>query len=298
MNERALVSVIMPAYNAERTIAEAIESVLKQSYRPIEVLVGDDGSADSTVEVVKGFGPPVRCLCQENKGPAGARNLALRHARGQYLAFLDADDLWHPEKLAIQVGFMERNPHIGLCGTDKEPFRIASEVRWKPVDVEIDHYEIAGRAVIIKNRFDTSSAIARAEALQEAGEFDEDIFGTADWDMWRRITHKWSGLHLACALTGYRELEESVNSNARRMLENSRKVLRKSFADNPDLPWHVRQRAVSYLHFDAALESRNSSHLAAAVELAKSLLLWPFPIGAGCHRPFARVKVAICLCIK
>ena len=138
---------------------------------------------------------------------------------------------------------------------------------------------------------------AKASALREAGEFDEPIFGREDWDMWRRITQRSSGLHMHCVLVGYRELDHSVSSNARWMLENSRKVLRKSFVANPNLPWHVKLRALSYLHFDAAMEYRHTSAWNAALQLLKSLALWPAPIGSADCGSLIRARFGICLCL-
>lgn len=113
-----LVSVLIPAFNAAEFIVETIESVLNQTYRPIEVIVVDDGSQDNTVELVKAtFSDDVRLLCQKNSGPSVARNRGIRESSGKYIAFLDADDIWLPEKIASQVAVMEEKPDIGmLCG--------------------------------------------------------------------------------------------------------------------------------------------------------------------------------------
>src|SRR5665213_2910 len=97
------VSVIVPAYNSECFIAEALKSVLVQGPSVIEVIVVDDGSVDSTCDIVRSFGDPVRLIRQENQGPAAARNNGLRRVRGDYIAFLDADDVWLPGKLDAQL---------------------------------------------------------------------------------------------------------------------------------------------------------------------------------------------------
>src|SRR5215831_9228869 len=99
MSLRPEISVVIPAYNAEGCVGRAIESALSQTHRPIEVLVVDDGSLDGTSEVVASYPAPVRLLRKANGGPASARNLAAREARGDWLALLDADDSWLPEKL-------------------------------------------------------------------------------------------------------------------------------------------------------------------------------------------------------
>ena len=104
------VSIIIPVCNGERYLAAAIQSVLDQSQLPDEVLVIDDGSTDRSAEIAQSFSSPVRYLHQTNLGPAAARNLGIRHATGDVLAFIDADDLWMPDKLALQLAVLSANP--------------------------------------------------------------------------------------------------------------------------------------------------------------------------------------------
>jgi glycosyltransferase involved in cell wall biosynthesis len=293
MMDGPLVSVIMPAYNAAAFVADAIESALAQDYRPIEVLVADDGSADDTAAVVRAYGERVRYLHQANAGPAAARNLAIEHAAGRYLAFLDADDVWHPHKLAVQVPLMEREPQLGICGARTKAFRDLRELAWEEPDPDAERVPVDAAAVIVKNRFSTSTVIARTDAVREAGGFDADIFGPEDWDLWRRITRRHPGMNLDAVLAGYRERDESISSNAARMLANNRKVLRKSFADNPGLSWRTRMRALSYLHLDATLEYLGSVAFPAARHLTLSLALWPMPLGRDCCKPLTRAKLAL-----
>jgi glycosyltransferase involved in cell wall biosynthesis len=110
----ALVTVVIPGYNAERHIVEALEGVLRQTYGPVEIVVVDDGSTDATAETVRRFGPRVRFATQANAGAGAARNRGVAMATGRYIAFLDADDSWPPEKLARQVEILEQNPGCDL----------------------------------------------------------------------------------------------------------------------------------------------------------------------------------------
>ncbi|MFO7957702.1 MAG: glycosyltransferase family A protein [Candidatus Brocadiia bacterium] len=297
MSERPLVSVIMPAYNAEAFVGEAIESALAQGYRPLEVLVADDGSSDATARVVKAFGGPVRYLWRRSGGPAAARNTALRAARGDYIAFLDSDDLWHPRKLEVQLGLMEARPEVAICGTRMLKFRNRGGLTWEPVPPEPEVRPICGDSLLMRNRFSTSTVLARAEAVRRAGEFDEDIFGPEDWDMWRRILQGGCGLHLRAVLAAYRERDDSISDNAARMLANNRKVLGKAFRDNPEMPRRRRLKAVSYMHLDAALEYGKGRRGRALAEVAKSFLLWPLPLGRANVRSLLRLKLTACLAL-
>jgi glycosyltransferase involved in cell wall biosynthesis len=112
---RALVSVIIPVYNGEYFLGEAVKSVLAQKHRPLEIIVVDDGSTDGTARVAACLGDHVRYIHQSNRGPASARNTGLQNARGSFVAFLDADDLWSEDKLTLQLGLLDRDPDAGFA---------------------------------------------------------------------------------------------------------------------------------------------------------------------------------------
>jgi glycosyltransferase involved in cell wall biosynthesis len=117
-----LVSVIIPVYNGERYLVEAVESVQQQGYQPLEIIIVDDGSTDSTASIATSFQGDVRYVHQPNGGPAAARNRGLKLARGDVIAFLDADDLWAPNKLSVQVDCLLKHPHIGYTLARRRDF--------------------------------------------------------------------------------------------------------------------------------------------------------------------------------
>ena len=116
-----LVSVIIPVYNGERYLAEAVESALAQSYRPIEVIVVDDGSTDGTAEIARSF-EEVRYVGQTNQGQAAAMNAGIKTARGEFISFLDADDLWPPNKLSVQIDYLLNHPNVAYVIAKMENF--------------------------------------------------------------------------------------------------------------------------------------------------------------------------------
>src|SRR5262245_20824333 len=120
-----LISCIIPVFNGERYLREAVDSILQQTYRPLEVILIDDGSTDGTAAVAAGYEEQITYLRQSNAGPAAARNLGLSVARGEFLAFLDADDLWHQEKLACQMARFATRPELEWCLTYLQNFWIA-----------------------------------------------------------------------------------------------------------------------------------------------------------------------------
>ena len=116
------VTCIVPTYNSGRYLSEALDSIFAQSYRPIDVIVADDGSSDDTLSVVRGYGDRIRMVTQPTSGPAQTRNLGLKHAQTEFLAFLDADDLWHPEKLTLQIAHFRQHPKLQICITHAKMF--------------------------------------------------------------------------------------------------------------------------------------------------------------------------------
>lgn len=116
------VSVIIPVLNGEKYLAEAIRSVLSQTHSPLEILVVDDGSVDRSAEIAESYGEAVRCFRQASQGAAAARNTGIRLARGNYLAFLDADDWWVPHKTERQLAWLDRRPDTGLLFGQAEQF--------------------------------------------------------------------------------------------------------------------------------------------------------------------------------
>jgi glycosyltransferase involved in cell wall biosynthesis len=117
-----LVSCIVPAHNYGRFVGEALDSILAQTYRPIEVVVVDAGSTDDTSAVLARYGDAVRCVTRGEILPAEARNVGICETRGEFVALLDADDLWHPKKLAYQMARFEARPELGYCLSLVQPF--------------------------------------------------------------------------------------------------------------------------------------------------------------------------------
>lgn len=179
------VSVIIPTYNRWPLVGAAIESVLAQSYGEFEIVVVDDGSTDDTAQQLGRFGSRLRNLKQPHRGVSAARNLAVRHARGSYLAFLDSDDLWLPEKLTVQTAFMEQNPKVQICQT--EEIWIRNGVRVNP---KAKHRKPSGDIFISSLELclvSPSAAMLTRELFERVGGFDENLPVCEDYDLWLRI---------------------------------------------------------------------------------------------------------------
>lgn len=166
--EPGVVSCIVPVFQGERFVAEAVRSILGQSWTALDVIVVDDGSTDGTAEVLAGFGDRLRVLRQENRGPAAARNRGLEESRGEFVAFLDADDVWVDDKLEAQLARFEADPSLELCSGHIRSF-------WIPeLDEERrrfeDHPYHRERAML-----SPCTILARRALFERVGGFDIDL---------------------------------------------------------------------------------------------------------------------------
>lgn len=180
------VSVIIPAYNAETFIGEALASVLAQTAHDFEVIVIDDGSRDRTAQVVQSF-PGVRCVQQANAGVSAARNAGAQLAQGRYLAFLDADDLWHPDKLRQQLAAMQTHPEVALSRTPLGPRNWAAGTPSAQAQPPAFHFDDTLAISFLDPYFATSTVMVRADAFRQAGGFDTRLRIAEDVDLYLRV---------------------------------------------------------------------------------------------------------------
>ena len=186
-----LISIIIPTYNRERVLPRAIDSVLLQKGADFELIIIDDGSTDSTRSFIDSSYPlPVtRYFYQENSGPAAARNLGIKEAKGEWIAFLDSDDEWKPEKLKAQLEFFLENPSYLICQT--EEIWIRNGTRVNPMK---KHKKFGGFifAKCLPLCIVSPSAVMMHHKLfDEVGRFDESLPACEDYDLWLRIAAKY-----------------------------------------------------------------------------------------------------------
>jgi glycosyltransferase involved in cell wall biosynthesis len=173
---RPLVSVILPVFNGELFLGEAIESVLAQTWSPVELVVVDDGSTDRSAEIARAY--PLTYVRQENSGVAAARNRGIEVARGELLSFLDQDDVWLPQKLERQVAALERDAGAGICSCRFEMFLEPGH--------EIPSWADAGLLEGSHRTPQVGTLLVRRELFDEAGPFDTSYFAANDTDWFLR----------------------------------------------------------------------------------------------------------------
>jgi hypothetical protein len=254
------VSVIIPAYNQSHYLAEAIQSVLGQTYPDFEIIVVDDGSTDDTPAVAKRFNDPrVRYIYQENRGLSGARNTGIRNSVGEYLTYLDSDDLFSEEKLALLVEELEKNQSIGFVAGQAIPIdengRRVGKIFNSPPPEDI-------HLLLIRNPFHVGSVMLRRSWQEKAGEFDEKLRSYEDWDMWLRLALAGCSMGwVAQPVSYYRFHSAQMTRIGAQMTAATFAVLDKFFT-NPALPgsWEaLHDQAYSHAYLRAAAQAYNAS---------------------------------------
>lgn len=273
------VSVIMPCYNQARFVGEAIQSVLNQTYQDFELIVVDDGSTDGSHDIVAAIGDRrIRYHYQSNQGLAAARNAALCLARGEFVAFLDADDLFLPEKLTLQVQALDNQPEVGLVAggylfVDELGKPLAERRPWcyRP---HLDLSTWLRDCPVIVN-----AVLVRREWLKHVGGFDPALRRVEDWDLWLRMAYRgcrmvWTP-HVVCA---YRMHGEQMVRDGRSQKETTLAIMDKFFAQ-PDLPTELRrerQQAYAAAYLSGAFREYGADQVDSATQsLAKAIQLMP-----------------------
>ena len=183
------VSVIIPCFNTGSYLAEAIDSVLAQTFDDFEIIVVDDGSTDNTRQVATSYSDPkVRCVYQHNQGLSAARNTGIRYATGNFVMFLDADDLILPTKLARQTELLAANPDCGLAFCDFRYFQDGTPEVLIPHNLEPSDADVL-RKLVAGNFFAVHTALVRQSCFKKAGVFCEDLSAVEDWDLWLRMAY-------------------------------------------------------------------------------------------------------------
>ncbi len=212
------VSLVIATFNHARLLAEAIDSALSQTLDPVDVVVVDDGSTDDTPAVLARYDARIRVLRQPNRGLAAARNAGLAATRGTYVAFLDADDVLAPTKLAEQVAVLERAPTLG----------------WTYCDVLIETVATGARVtawlfpeLIHGNFIPAIAPLVRRTALDVVGGFDERLTALEDWDLWLRLALSAEARYSPAVLATYRVRPGGMSEDRSRMDRNRFRVLDK-----------------------------------------------------------------------
>ena len=289
-------SVVIPAYNSLKYLPATMESVLRQTFNDFEVILVNDGSSDDTEHWVSQITDPrVKLITQENQGLSGARNTGIAHASGEYIAFLDADDLWEPTKLEKQVLCLEENSEIGLVYTwvalIDENGNSTGRVFKNYAENDVWH------KLIEHNIVESGSvAMVRRQCFDTCGVFDRNLRSfVEDWDMWLRIASRYPFKVMKEPLVYYRQHSTSASKNWEAMARSFEIVIEKAFSAAPPELQYLKNRSYGFANLCLAwkpLQSRAQDWKIAASFRAKALSHYPWICFS---QEFVRLSIAIIL---
>jgi glycosyltransferase involved in cell wall biosynthesis len=241
----SLISVIIPVYNGENTIKETIVSVLNQTLTQIELIVINDGSTDSTLEIVSNITDSrLKIVSFPNAGLSASRNRGIKLASGEFISFIDADDLWTPDKLESQFNALIQNPNAGVA---------YSWTNWINESGKIIYgggcHQFSGNVYTHLFLGDFieggSNVLIRRSALDEIGGFNETIQYSEDWEMWLRLATKYEFIVVPKPQILYRVLSQSMSSNVLGMETASLAIIQQAIAQSPQPIHHLKSQSLA-----------------------------------------------------
>lgn len=238
-----LISVVIPAYNAEKTILETLQSVCNQTFTDIEIIIINDGSKDNTVEVSQQIKDDrIRIISYPNGGLPTARNRGISQSQGEYISFIDADDLWSPDKLASQLAALEANPHAGAAYSWTMVMEADGSKTYSTLPIYFQGNVYPD--LLVQNFIASGSNImVRRQAILETGDFEPSLKSAEDWDYWLRLAKKWEFVLVPKPQIYYRKSEGAMSSKVDVMEAYNLTVINKAFADAPQELQHLKPRS-------------------------------------------------------
>lgn len=218
------VSVIIPVYNAEKFIKKTIESVLNQTYKDYEIIIIDDGSTDNSKKILDEFKDKVRYFKQANSGVSSARNMAIKEAAGKYIALLDQDDIWYPEKLEKQISFIKENPNVGMVYGDCYYIDDKDKVIYRVFEDQKYYQGKIFENLVIDNFVPIPTVLIKKEVLDKTGLFLENYSYAEEYELFIRIAKDYDIGCINEVLAGYRVHDTNLSKNIDKSLQEDIRV--------------------------------------------------------------------------
>lgn len=260
MTRSPLVSVVMPLYNSASTVRESLESILAQTYSNLEILIVDDGSTDGGLAICRSYNDPrIRILQQQNRGLAGARNTGIRSSSGAIVAFLDSDDLWLPEKVAMHVNHLQAHPEVGVSYSRSAFIDAAGESLGIYQTPQLQG--ITPELILCRNPVSNGSCVVMRREVLDGIRFEANLYGATesywfddsfrqseDIECWLRIALQtdWRIEGIAAPLTLYRVSSGGLSANVEKQFASWQRVLDKTARYAPELIRLHGNRARAY----------------------------------------------------
>jgi hypothetical protein len=245
-----LVSVAMATYNDATYLPTSVESVLNQKYPFIECILIDDGSTDHTLDLVKRWSdePRFRYIRIDHAGLSAARNEGVKHARGEFVAFLDADDCWESEKTMEQVNFLLSNPDVGFCWCDYKEIGLKFKTKEPFIGDSHDSLFLAKHILLYGVPAGPPSWMVRTALWRTLGGYDTDIYHGGDREFMFRMACNAKGKDIGKTLTTVRRRHDSMGGNVEQKVPNARKVVKRMLQYRPELFACYKSAAMHNLH--------------------------------------------------
>jgi glycosyltransferase involved in cell wall biosynthesis len=255
MTERPTITAVIPTYNSQETIRAALESVYTQTVVPDEVLVIDDESSDNTCAIVTSNFPQATLIKKHNGGPSSARNLGIKNARCEWIAFLDADDIWSKDKCERQLDVIKNHSKAVLIASHWSSSAHGLLEREQSRPEIIPEKLLWTSEILVLNRFQTSTVMARRAQLEQCGGFLTELDGAEDWDMWLRLSKLGHVVLLEEPLVYYRDTDGGFSKDLMRLMKAMELMMKRESGQstiNPRLvrriwAWHYLRFMVGFL---------------------------------------------------
>ncbi len=271
-----MVSVIIPTYNCGKYLRDAMDSVLNQTYQEMEILVVDDGSTDDTQSIIRQHYPTVRYFYQDNGGAAKARNRGLREARGELIAFLDADDVWLPTKLEKQVIYFAGHPDVGLLSTNQTYRDTTGRMHHDPGKRERLFIGDCVRNIFLYSGVATPTVMLRREVIQRVGHFEECLVAAEDDNLWMRIAFSYKIALIDEPLTLVRGRPDSLTQDFDNIFKGVKAHLEMIQTEYPKIAEHLGSALIAkkyaFLYRSAAYHYYHRSDFTHARQMARESL--------------------------
>jgi len=297
MENRPKVSIIIPCFNASATIGETLASIKKQTFKDFEVIVVNDGSTDDTNHILASHAEKLKSslkiINQTNQGQTVAKNVGIRNSQGQFIAFLDSDDLWAPEKLEYQLAYMEPRPHLALCYTEGILINEKGD-KIGVVNASSAHRGKCFDKLLVRNNIVASSVLIKREILDMVGLFDEDFKACENWDMWIRISKVSEIEYLARPLTYYRVHLTNMSKNVDKMYTYRLKIIDKHLPTKTRDPIILEKRRTALFVTHLAFTKQHIENLElerARNSVSQALKLKPYEM--ICYRLYFKTLLGV-----
>jgi glycosyltransferase involved in cell wall biosynthesis len=303
MQSQPTVSVIIPTYNRARVLCRSAESVLAQTYRDFELIIVDDGSTDNTEEVVRSYSDPrIRFIRHEkNRGVSVARNIGIKAARGEFIAFNDSDDIWLPQNLELKVKLLDSHPDTALVCSDYYIFdghtganlcRFWDNRQYRYL-LEFDEgtqQPIIGKLARV-TLLSPLAIIMRRRVFDDVGYFDESLHCAEDWDMWFRILQRFSIRFINLPLARYRKHDAQLSTDFHEIFLAKVTVLKKLFHSHSiskdDVKFIKKKLVSTHMEYGWNVITRGE------INLGRQKLLTAIRINPWCIRTYIYLAVSI-----